>query len=132
MRIVLDTNVLVSALLSPHGAPAQVVQLVLSGKLQLCHDARSLDEYRQVLLRPKFAFRRRDVEELLGFLGSMGLAVNCIPVDSALPDVDDQPFLEAAVAGGADFLITGNLRHFPASLRSGIRVVAPAEFLQVR
>ena len=56
MRIVLDTNVLVSALLSPHGAPAAVLQLVVTGRVVLCFDARVLSEYREVLRREKFDF----------------------------------------------------------------------------
>lgn len=130
MRVVLDTNVLVSALLSPHGSPAQVLQLIVASKAMFCYDARILDEYRQVLRQPKFSFDRHHVDELLDFLENAGQVVACTPLRSALPDTNDHPFLEAAQAGHADFLITGNLRHFPAKLRSGITVVAPAEFLQ--
>ena len=130
MRVVLDTNVLVSALLSPHGSPAQVLQLIVANKAVLCYDARILDEYRQVLRRPKFSFDRHHVDELLDFLESAGQAVACTPLRNALPDTSDHPFLEAALAGHADFLITGNLRHFPAKLRVGATVVTPAEFLQ--
>ncbi len=71
MRIVLDTNVLVSALLSPHGPPAQILQLILAGKLVPCLDLRILDEYRQVSRRPKFAFDARLTNELLDFLESV-------------------------------------------------------------
>ena len=56
MRIVLDTNVIVSSLMDAFSSSAEVVRVVISGKVQLCHDVRILSEYREVLLRPKFCF----------------------------------------------------------------------------
>jgi len=99
LRIVLDTDVLVSGLLSPFGAPADVVRLVVSSTVTSCVDARILIEYGQVLVRPKVGF-----------------------------DPDDEPFLEVAIAGRADALVTENLVHVPASARAGVTVLGPAEF----
>ena len=56
MRIVLDTNVLVSGLLTPFGSSGEIVRMVFSGELILCIDARILSEYKEVLNRPKFKF----------------------------------------------------------------------------
>ncbi|MGH8453146.1 MAG: putative toxin-antitoxin system toxin component, PIN family [Nevskiales bacterium] len=126
----MDTNVLVSALLSPQGVPAQVLQLILAGKTLICHDVRILDEYRRVLRRPKFPFDSRDVDDLVNYLESSGEAVACVPLPDPLPDPDDGAFLEAALAGHADYLVTGNLKHYPAKLRRGVAVVTPAEFLK--
>ena len=56
MRIVLDTNVLVSGLLSPHRPPGEIVRLVSGGLVSLCLDARIVAEYRDVLARPRFGF----------------------------------------------------------------------------
>lgn len=130
MRIVLDTNVLVSALLSPHGPPARILQLILAGKVVPCFDVRILDECRRVLPRPKFAFDVRHTNELLDFLESTGETVLSVPLQNPLPDADDHAFLEAALAGAAGYLVTGNPRHFPAKLRCGISVLTPAEFLK--
>ena len=130
MRIVLDTNVLVSALLSPNGAPAAVLQLVLAGRVVLIFDARILSEYRQVLYRAKFGFDTHLVAELLAFLESEGELVASVPLPLALPDPDDAMFLEVAAAGGANHVVTGNPRHFPTRKRRGVSVVSPRNFLE--
>ncbi|MFP4141313.1 MAG: putative toxin-antitoxin system toxin component, PIN family [Planctomycetota bacterium] len=129
MRIVLDTNVLVAGLLSPFGPPGGVLQLLLAGKIRPCYDARVLWEYRQILARPKFGFDPERAEDLLSLLESMGMLVATTPWRLGLPDPSDAPFLEVAQAGSADYLITGNLRHFPKSKRRGMAVVSPAELL---
>lgn len=130
MRIVLDTNVLVSALLSPNGVPAAVLQLVLAGRVVLCLDARVLSEYRAVLCRPRFDFDARLVDDLLEFLESEGELVASVPLALSLPDPDDAKFLEVAAAAGADHVVTGNLRHFPTRVRRGVSVVSPRRFLE--
>ena len=131
MRIVLDTNVLASALLSPGGAPAAVLQLVLAGRVLLCFDARIMTEYREVFRRPKFDFDARLVDELLEFLEFEGELVAAVPLPLSLPDPDDAIFLEVASAGGAGFVVTGNIRHFPTDTRQGITVVSPRDFIEI-
>ena len=64
-KIVIDTNVMVSGLLTPYGASSEIVLMVAGGILQVCYDARILTEYREVLLRSKFGFKREDVDDLL-------------------------------------------------------------------
>lgn len=112
MRVVLDTNVVISALLSPHGAPAQVLDLVLAGELAALVDDRILDEYRAVAGRPRFAFAAADVARVFDALDALAEHVVARPIDVALADVDDLPFLEVALAGRADALVTGTGRHF--------------------
>ena len=129
MNIVLDTNVLVSAILSPHGSPAAVLRTLLTERVRLCFDERILSEYRTVLSRDKFAFDRTLVEELLGFLEGAGIPIPTEPLDLSLPDPKDQMFIEVAVFGKAEFLVTGNLRHFPKSMLERIAIVSPREFL---
>lgn len=130
MTIVLDTNVLVSGLLKPYGAPGEIVRMTSAGTLELCHDARILSEYREVLLRPKFQFRPSDVEALLEHIRASGYPVSSEPLTHRLPDADDQAFLEVAIAGNAHYLITGNLRHY-ARWKGGLpRIVAPSDFLK--
>lgn len=124
MKIVLDTNVLVSGILSPHGPPAAV----LTERVTLCFDERILSEYRNVLTREKFSFDKEIVEELIAFLEAAGSPILAGPLPSDLPDADDQMFIEVAVAGHADFLVTGNLKYFPDRAREGIAVISPRKF----
>jgi putative PIN family toxin of toxin-antitoxin system len=129
MRIVLDTNVLVAGLLSPFGPCAQIVRMVSSGDLTLCFDARILSEYDEVLRRPKFGFQMDKVAALLDYIEHTGAVVAAPPLPVSLPNPEDQPFLEVALAGTAACLVTGNHVHFPAGRRQGARVLSPSEFL---
>jgi len=131
MRVVLDTNVLVSGLLSPFGTPAQVVRLAASGVVRLCYDTRLVSEYRQVLARPAFAFAAAPVEALLTHLVAQGEPADARPLLTRLPDPDDEPFLEVALAAAADCLVTGNLRHYPAAACAGMPVLSPSGFLDL-
>ena len=131
MKIVLDTNVLVSGLLSPYGTPAEIVRMISLGELQLCYDARILSEYRTVLLRPKFPFESFEISELLKQIELEGYAVAAKSLKQRLPDPDDEVFLAVALAGSAKYLVTGNLKHYPKEKRQGISVVSPKEFLEI-
>jgi uncharacterized protein len=130
LRIVLDTNVLVSGLLSPHGPPATILRLVLAGNVRLCVDARILVEYTEVLARPKFGFADDAMEALLTYLEATSESVVSEPIASRLPDSDDEPFLEVLLTSRAECLVTGNVAHFPPSIRGGALVLAPSEFVQ--
>lgn len=127
--IVLDTNVLVAGLLTPFNAPGRVLDAVLAGQVRLLYDDRILAEYGDVLAREKFGFDPGDVADLLAFLKSDGQAVVAPPLGIALPDPDDAMFVEVAVAGRAEAIVTGNPRHFPPDARHGVPVLSPGEFL---
>ena len=129
MRVVVETNVLVSGLLSPFGAPSRIVRMIVSGALALCVDARILTEYADVLGRPKFGFHRDDIRALLDQVKVVGIVASAHPLPTALQDPADEPFLETAIAGQAECLITGNIRDFPVSARGGMKVLTPSEFL---
>lgn len=129
MNVVLDTNVLVSALLSPFRPPGRILDLVLAGDLAVAYDDRVLGEYRQVLARARFAFDPRAVEDLLFYVECAGQAVVAPPLDLHLPDPDDRIFLEVAAAARA-ILVSGNLRHFPPAQRQTVVVLAPSAFLE--
>ena len=126
MKIVLDTNVLVSGLLSSQGAPAAVLRSVLAGSASLCFDERILSEYRGVLMRSKFGFNATQVAVLLEFFEATGEPVLTPPLNlSSLPDPADGMFIEVAIAAAADCLVTGNRKHFPAECLRGVRAVTP-------
>ena len=131
MRIVLDTNVLVSAFLNPRGTPANVVSLVLSHAVTLLFDDRMLAEYGEVLARPKLRIAPVEAAFLLSFFATEGILVSAPPLLSLdLPDPDDLPFLEVAAAAGADALVTGNTRHFASAASTiGVPIFSPAEFI---
>jgi putative PIN family toxin of toxin-antitoxin system len=129
VRIVLDTNVLVSGLLSPFGPPGDIVRMVASGAVILCVDARVLAEYADVLRRTRFGFDADAVATVLDYIESSGEVAAAAPLPARLPDHDDEAFLEVAVAANADFLVTGNLAHFPADARRGVAVVTPSQFM---
>jgi uncharacterized protein len=129
MKIVLDTNVLVAGLLSPFGPCAEIVRMVSSGALTLYLDARILSEYSEVLHRSKFRFQIEKVVAILDHIGRRGHIVASSPLSQGLPDPDDLPFLEVALAGPAVCLITGNHAHFPSGLCQGVKVFSPSDFL---
>lgn len=131
MKIVLDTNVIVSGFIHLHGKPGQIIAMVSSGDLTLCYDNRVISEYREVLLRPKFSFDHYDVDGLLLEIKSSGQLVAPLPLPTRLPDESDEPFLEVALAGQAVCLVTGNLRHYPDDRLQGMPVISPTEFLDV-
>jgi len=130
MQIVMDTNILVSALITPFGNAARILDMVLLGELQLLYDDRILLEYSEVLLRPKFSFEERDVDDLMSFIDTEGLKVTSVPVNYPVIDKDDIPFIEVAVSGTAEALITGNKRHFKGAHTKKIRIMNPDEFLK--
>lgn len=131
MKIVLDTNVIVSGLLSPFGPPGEIVRMIASGILELCYDARILSEYQNVLVRKKFPFDRVHVEDLLDQIKACGYVTTGKLLAKRLPHANDEPFLEVALGGDAQYLITGNLKHYPTKKRKNMLIVLPAEFLEI-
>ena len=129
MRVVLDTNVLVSGLLSPFGVCGDIVRMLTSGAVVLCVDARILLEYDEVLRRPKFQIDPSRVDILMEYVENSSEVYASVPLDRPLPDEDDSPFLEVARASGASYLVSGNLKHFPKRHRSGVSVLSPKMFL---
>jgi putative PIN family toxin of toxin-antitoxin system len=130
LRVVLDTNVFVSGLLNPDGNPGRVVDLFLAGEIVLLVDDRILAEYRAVLPRPKFGFDASDILDVLGQIEAESVRVLASPLGISLPDETDLPFLEVALAGEAQTLVTGNARHFKLPKGTSLAVESPAEFVR--
>jgi len=129
MRIVLDTNVLVSGLLTPFGTCGEIVRMLTSAEIVLCADARILLEYDDVLHRPTFDINPHDVDVVMEYIQKSAEVHATSPLARPLPDEDDNPFLEVAVSSDADCLVTGNLKHFPTRCRADVRVLSPRQFL---
>jgi putative PIN family toxin of toxin-antitoxin system len=130
LKVVLDTNVLVSAHLNSGGFERFVLDLALASKLQLFVSAEILDEYEGVLMRPKFGIAPELVQASLDLIKSKAKRVKSKRRVTESPDPEDNKFLECADAAGADYLITGNKRHFPASF-GNTRVVNARELIEI-
>lgn len=129
-RIVLDTNVLVSALLVQGSIPDQVLGTVVAGRSRVVLDARIMREYRAVLSRPEFELPADRIEDVLALLDSSEWII-ADPLPLRIADHTDMPFLEVAVAGGVDALVTGNLKHFAISPgKLDLRVLTPRQYLE--
>jgi putative PIN family toxin of toxin-antitoxin system len=122
IRVVLDTNIVISALLHPIGAPAQVFVLALGGLIQLCLTGNVYSEYEEVLSRPKFHLSEETIATALHAIREKSVWVRPTAPIRACSDPEDDRFLECAAAADAHYVVTGNLKHFP-NVWAGTRVV---------
>ena len=130
IRVVLDTKILVSALLNPHGPPARVFLLtLLDPDTQLCVSGEIYAEYEEVIRRARFKRSESEIEAALRAIREQGLWVRPSQRVHACSDPDDDIFLECAQAAAADYLVTGNLKHFP-DIWAGTRIITAREFLE--
>lgn len=128
---VIDTNVLVSALLSrkDDAATVQVISKMLSGEVIPLYSNEIATEYREVLQRKKFGFAIGTIDYLLSAIEKFGVFVNASPTGIQLPDLKDLPFYEVVLEKRSDsaYLVTGNIKHFPKEHF----IVTPREFLDI-
>ena len=131
LKLVIDTNVVISALLKPESSPALIMSLVLRGNCTLCLTEKIFAEYEEVSGRGKFKkLDHGSVREFLSTLRRRALwVVPKVQVDGITKDPDDNVFLECALESRADFLITGNIHHFPEKKFRHTAIVAPGEFV---
>ena len=128
IRVVLDTNVIVSGLLAADSLPATILDLALQGKIHAALSPSILAELDRVLRRPRFAFEPRKIGSFLALfksrskLRSPKKTLNICKRDSSY-----NRFLECAEAAKAEFLVTGNKPHFPPRHMKTL-VVTPREF----
>ena len=125
-RVVLDTNVLVSALLSPNGNPAKIYKMFLSGALSLVFSADIFEEYQDVLHRPRLKIPSNEIEIVLSAIRQHGETVEPKPSTKTMMDEDDRVFYDAAKSVGT-YLITGNTKHYPKKPF----ILTPTEFLKL-
>lgn len=128
---VIDTNVLVSALLSSKedSAIVQIFNKILNGEILLVYSNLIIKEYREVLSRKKFGFSKDITDYLLSAIEKYGILVDPTPSGILLPDRKDLPFYEVVLERRDDntYLVTGNIKHFPAEPF----IVTPGELLGI-
>lgn len=128
MQAVVDTNVLVSGLISSGGPPATIVNAIENGALVPVYSEPIMEEYIDVLLRPDLDLEKSEVFGLLASIDVLGEPVDPAGIDDfVLPDIDDTPFYAAAITAQCP-LITGNLKHFPTD--GPVIVISPRQAVE--
>ncbi|MEK7728679.1 MAG: putative toxin-antitoxin system toxin component, PIN family [candidate division KSB1 bacterium] len=128
MIAVIDTNIFMAARLNPPGAPAKIRRRWRQRQFEILISDEIFDEYSDVLKHAP-AISEIDVQLLLDELRFFAQRVTISGMLHACKDLEDDKFLETAVTGGADFLVTKNLKHFPRKSHEGVRIVNVANFL---
>ena len=132
LRFVIDTNVFISAAISPHGKPNQVVFEAIRRGILLA-SMETFEELTTRLQRPKFlkyiTLEKRDA--FIQFIRDKSQFIAITEKITACTDPDDDMFLEVAMNGQADYIITGNIKDFPPSPFRGLPILRPAEFLEI-
>ena len=134
MRAVLDTNVIVSAVLSRAGAPGAILRAWREDRFQLGTSAPLLDELRDVLARPRIAERHGwSPDERLLFIAAFDESAIVVAPDAELRVVDEDPdddrVLEAAMAGEVDYIVSGDHHLLDLGTHADIPIVTPARFI---
>lgn len=131
IKAVYDTNVIVSALLTSEGTASLLLDVATQRKIALYVSEEILQEYEGVLSRPKFGFSKRLVKRFIKLLRTKSNVVKTRPLGFDLKDPDDNKFLECAIVGKVEYLVTGNIRHFPSPAHKNIRIVSPGKFWDI-
>ena len=127
LRVVIDTNVLVFALWSADGKPADTLGMIPTERIQPYLNHAILTEYRTVLVRPKFRFSGMVTQQILALFNEYAITISASAAPAKTKDPADQVFYDVACSADA-WLITGNMKHFPPDKR----VVSPAQFLELQ
>ena len=112
-------------MLSPHGAPARILNLVINGNIIVVLDARIFAEYSTVLHREKFSFPSDAINEIIVFIQREGMFISPLPLTFTIPDPGDLPFIEVSCHAKVP-VVTGNIRHFRGL---GVIAMTPVQFL---
>jgi len=130
LRLVIDTNVLVSAALKPGGLQRTVVLLAMTKPVRWYVSETIMAEYALVLARPELKIRRSSRQQLLQLIKNRARVVVPSTIPQITSDPSDNIFVECADAARADYLVTGNQRHFPR-LWKNTKIISSSEFLSV-
>ena len=113
---IIDTNVLVSAMLKHHSVPGSILDLAFAGPIIPVLNQKIENEYREVLSRPKFHLPSDLIEDIITSFRTRGLYIDADSLNIELPDPKDQVFYEVVMEERKSeeaYLVTGNIKHFP-------------------
>jgi uncharacterized protein len=128
IRAVLDTNVVVSGLLTPTGPLASILDLAALRRFRCYLSEEILNEYEEVLARAHLQLDQQLVRRAIDRLKRSAVHVEARKRLHACSDPADNIFLECALEAGADYVVTGNIRHFPSRFQD-VRIILPRQFL---
>ena len=128
MRLVLDTNVVISSFINPSGKPSQIVKIILGHGAELCYNSAIISEYESVMARPKFSekINSDNIHRFINLIRNIGISFDPLPSKIKLPDESDRIFYDTAKGSGF-VLISGNVQHFPKEPF----IMLPADFLKI-
>jgi putative PIN family toxin of toxin-antitoxin system len=130
LRVVIDTNVLISAAIKPAGLQRTVLLLALTKPARLYVSRPILEEYGEVLARPEFRIRKGLRQQLLQLIENHSYTVAPPRHLEVTSDPDDNMFVECADAARADYLVTGNQKHFPRFWKK-TKIITTREFISL-
>src|SRR5215471_13490449 len=130
LRLVIDTNILVSAALKPDGLQRTVLLLAATKPATVYVSEAIFAEYRELLVRPELKIPKGLRQQLLQLIRNRSRSVNPTRALLVTKDPDDNKFLECADAARADYLVTGNVRHFPKFWKR-TKVITSRDFIDV-
>ena len=132
-RVILDTNVIVSAFLKPASNPALILSLFLEDYLTLCLCEEIWTEYREDLQRQKFQqLDHESIKKFFSIIRAKALwVVPRVSVNILKSDPQDNKFLACALEAQADYLITGNAKHFPLKKFHSAQIINPKDFIEL-
>ena len=130
LRLVIDTNIVISAALRPDGLQRTVFLLSITKPARLYVSKPIVSEYRSVLSRPELKIPRGLQRQLLDLIGNRAHVVSPDRTMRVTSDPDDNIFVECADTARADYLVTGNPRHFPKFWKK-TKVITSREFMDI-
>ena len=130
LQLVIDTNIVVSAALKPDGLQRTVLLLAITKPARLYVTEAIVEEYREVMARRRMNIPKGRRQQLLQLIRNRAYTVTTARTLQVTPDPDDNRFLECADAARADYLVTGNQRHFPKFWKK-TKVITSREFIGI-
>jgi putative PIN family toxin of toxin-antitoxin system len=124
---VLDTNIIVSVFINPKGMPGEIISLILAKKITICYDNKIFSEYMEILKKSKFNFDNILVDEFLHFIKENGEYIIAEPQKIKFSDEDDKMFYDVYKSSDANYIITGNKKHFTKEKN----IITPREYIEL-
>lgn len=136
LKVVLDANIFVSALINPHGKPAQILNYVFENKIRLFTSSSIIEELERVLsysrLMKRHGLEKEELKEFISALLSiMSLVEERKTIEVIMDDPSDNKYLSGALNAKVDFIVSGNVHLLNLKEYEGIRITTPAQLLEI-